>query len=448
MTTVSPMRSSVFARWRSALGGLDLRTVLAYRSLLLLDQVFFSATNFILTITLARAYSDEAFAAFGVGLSIALVAATVQKLIYIFRFSLMTPRTAGRYSPGVIAEHLLVLIGLAVPLAGGAVAAVALGVQGFPRYLALSVLVCGLIYCQVEFDRALQIKRGSAVGAFLLSFLYFLAVLLLAGLTYAVALPFELFMAGLAIFSVTKGAWIAASGARPRWRWGWRFLKQDLRQHGVSGGLITAAHAGFTHVPVMVLAGVSSAAQVATFIAMRSLTQPLSLILRSFDAADKNRLRTASGGTVAGARRVFWLTFLAYGGVPLLGLALISLGPEVLIRLAYGGKYMDSGHLLLAWCLFFTLLGVTNPQWSIVRLFDKDRVFTRWYLASAVLGTALAALLSPHLGADGAMIASLAGVTLLVLGGLATIRDVAFGIGDAVLPSERRGRPAAARPLG
>ena len=438
MKVVAAARSKIAAYGRAAARKVPSKAALTGRGLLLLDQIFFSAANFGLTITLARAYSDSAFAAFGVAVSVALIVQLAQRNVYILRYALLTPRTGRRYLPGILAEHLIFL-GVLVFVVGASLGTMhAMSVSGFPLYVVVSILACCLVYFQAEFDRAVQIKRGSTLGAFVLSFLYFIVIALLAALAFWAQMSFEVFMITLGAFAIAKGLWFAIFVVRPRWKWGWRFLMEDLRQNGVSGTLNAAISAGITHVPVMILASVSSATSVAGFIAMRGLTQPFNLIIRSLDAADKNRFRTASGGRISGARRFFWRLFVLYGTVPLGAIAIISANPDFLVRLAYGDKYQGLTELLYGWCFFFVLLGLFNPLWSIVRLFGKDNEFMAWNAASGVVGTAVALVACGPLGARGAMLAILCGMLLTVVGGLVTVRKIIFGSADGPLPSERR----------
>lgn len=415
------------------------------RTFLLLDQLCFSLTNFLLTITLARSYSELAFAAFGVGLSIALMAQAVQRNLYIMRFALLPPRAGRRYMSAVVAEHIIVVALLALVASVWAVAALFLDGSGFVVLTAFSTIVCGFVYFQVEFDRAVQVKRNSPAGAFVLSFLYLCTILVLAGLARFIALPFPLFMAGLVVFCALKGAWLAIFVARPRWRWGIHFMLQDLKHYGLSALMIAATSAGYTHVPVMVLAAEYPPSEVATFIAVRSLMQPVMLIFRSFDAFDKNRFRNASGGSIFGARRVFWRTFLGYGAAGLAGILIMSIAPNAIIRLAYGAKYAGAGMLLLAWCLFATLIGMVLPVMSVVRLVRKDHTFATWSVAAASLGTLLALVLCRPFGSTGAMAALLSGAALSVIGGLITIRSIVFGRIDGQLPSYRVARAPGGR---
>lgn len=418
--------------------------MLHYRGLLALDQVLFSATNFILTITLARAFSDVALAAFGVGLSTALIAQQFQRNIYISRFSLLTPRAGLRYLPGCAAEHLMVIGALSGVFVLMAVAAVVLRLGEYVIDMVICTLVCSFIYFQVEFDRAVMVKRGSATGAFLLSLLYFIVVLAASGLAFLAHIPFAAFMGVLIVFAVAKCGWLTLYITHPRWRWGLHFLADDMRRYGASAGMYAAAAAGVVHVPVMVLAASSSPSQVAALVAMRSLTQPIQLVVRSFDAAERNRFRTLAGGTTAGARRGYWRIFTLYAGVGVLGLLCVAMAPATLIHLAYGARFSGTSGLLLGWCVYALVLGITAAHMVVIRVLGRDNYFIPWLALGAIAATAFAAAFCATYGAMGAMLGTVCGASVTAAGGFHVIREVAFGRGNKPLPTQLRTRTRAA----
>jgi len=174
------------------------------RIYLLLDQAVFSGTNFILTVVLARTYSAAEFGSYGIGLSVAFIVQFVQRNVYIVSFSLMSRRVASRLSPGIVAEHLIVAGGavLLAALATGVVAATRTGQAGLD--IAVSTLVCTVIYFQVDFDRAVQVKRGSYRGALALSLAYLAIVVAMAVLAKQIHISFPVFMTLLGLVCTLK----------------------------------------------------------------------------------------------------------------------------------------------------------------------------------------------------------------------------------------------------
>jgi O-antigen/teichoic acid export membrane protein len=188
----------------------------------------------------------------------------------------------------------------------------------------------------------------------------------------------------------------------------------------------------------MVLAATRGPAEVAGMMAMRSLTMPLNLVLRSFDAVDKNRLRALSGGSASGVRRVFWRTMLSYGALGAAAMAVLALLSHPIIAIVYHDRYAGFTGLLLAWCAYCALLGLMQPLHSVVLLTGKQMSSTRLATISGVLAVAIALLTCRRFGATGAMTATLTAAALnVVLSGF-VVRAVIFGSQDLPLPKERR----------
>ena len=406
------------------------------RIYLLLDQAVFSGTNFILTIVLARTYSAAEFGSYGIGLSVAFIVQFIQRNVYIVSFSLMSRRVASRLSPGILAEHLTVA-GSAVLLAALATGVVA-AMHARPVYLdiAVSALVCTVIYFQADFDRAVQVKRGSYRGALALSLVYLSIVVAMAILAKRVHVGFPVFMTLLGLVCTLKSLWLGVLRVRPHWRWGLRLLARDWRRYGSVSVIQSASYAGGQHFPLMILAALSGSAQVAGLIAMRSLIQPLMLVIRSLDAGDKNRFRLMSSGRTAGARKVFWYTMLLYGGIGLSAVVVLAIFPNQIIAIVYHGKYAGLGGIMIAWAIYAGLLGFTFPIQSLTYLLHRQKQLTACIMVSGVTGIVLAAVLCGRYGMWGAMSATVISMAINLAGGLLVTRDIIVGRGDAPLPKE------------
>src|SRR5579883_749067 len=361
-------------------------TQLTGRILLLLDQVVFSLANFALTIILARMYSTTEFGAYGIALSIVLVVQFIQRSLYVVSLSLMSKRRAARYLPAILAEHLLV--------AGIALLGVALwvGLTLLRRDvhvpdLAMSTLVCTAIYFQADFDRALLVKRGTFAGALVLSILYLVAVLVLGWLAKRAQMSYEEFMLLLAMCCVARGLWLLTLRAAPRWGWGLRLLAADWRRYGWPSVMQASTSLGTQHAPIFILSALRGSAAVAGLVAMRSLTQPLMLVTRSLDAADKNRFREDTKGGTASLRRVFWRTAALYAAIGVGAIVVLSAFPETIISIAYHGKYIGYGWVMISWGVYSTLLGLNFPVQSVVYVLHRQGAFARLTVLNACVGT-------------------------------------------------------------
>lgn len=406
------------------------------RMYLLLDQIVFSVTNFILTIVLARLYSASEFGCYGIGLAVAFVVQFIQRNLYIVGLSLMSQRIATRLLPGILAEHSIVA-GTALLIAIVGTGIVAFSHAG-PASLdvALATLACAIIYFQADFDRAVLVKRRAYLGALALSIVYFFVVIGVAGLAKFLHWSFAGFMVSLSALCAIKASWFLMLRVRPHWVWGLRLLARDWRRHGMPALIQAGSSACTQHVPLMILATVGGSAEVGGLIAMRSLTQPLTLVIRSLDAGDKNRFRAASCGRTAGARRVFWRTMLVYGAIGGSAIAVLSIFPRQIIELAYHGKYQGLGGILIGWALYSALLGLSFPIQSLVYLLGRQRALTFWTIVSGVIGVGIAVALCGRFGIWGAISASVISMAVNTLGGLHVTRDLALGRTDLPLPRE------------
>jgi O-antigen/teichoic acid export membrane protein len=427
----------------------------ATRILLFADSLLFSVANFLLTISVARIYSERQFAAMGVALAFVLAVQAVQKALYIVRVSLMPLEAARRRRGGILAEHLMVVAG-AVCCAGAVAGIGTLAGAGEQfRLIGLAAVASYLIYFQADFDRAILLKLGSALRPALLSLSYVIATAVLGALAKWRGLSFPGFILGLVVFSVGKGCVVAALvGAWPRWRQGWRLLRLDWKRYGLPSVVGAANYAGFTHVPVMLLESMSGPLEVSVYVAMRTIMQPLMVVIRSLDAADKNRFHERSGATRGGVRRVFWRTMALYGGIGLAALAVLAAAPNELILIVYKGKYLGHPELLIGWCLFALMLALGMPIQSVIYLLHRQRQLIGWGMVSSLTGFGLALLACGPLGARGAMLSMLCGAAVGMLGQIWSIRDVVLrplargAQGESIDATARAARPAAEAPGG
>jgi O-antigen/teichoic acid export membrane protein len=410
------------------------------RIYLFLDQVVFSGTNFILTIFLARTYSASEFGSFGIGLSTAFIVQFVQRSVYIVPYSLMSPRVAARLAPGILAEHLLV--------AGGAVFLVALATaitaaiehRGIALDIAVSTLVCTVVYFQSDFDRAVQVKRGSNRGALALSLVYLVIVIAVALVGWLIKPSYPVLMTILGFACTLKFLWLCILRTRPHWAWGRRILGRDWRRYGTLAIVQSGSYAGGQHFPLMILGALSGAAQVGGLAAMRSLIQPLMLVLRSLDAGDKNRFRSLANGRTSGARKAFWYIMFLYGAIGLFAVTLLAVFSNWIIAVVYHGKYVGLGGIMTAWGVYAGLLGLNYPIQSLTYLLHRQKQLTTWIMVSGAIGVILAAALCARYGMWGAMTATVVAMGLNVVSGLIVTRDVIAGRDDVPLPKELSAR--------
>jgi O-antigen/teichoic acid export membrane protein len=411
--------SRLFFGWA---GGKDGRAF-PLRISLFLDQIVFSASNFLLTISIAQAYDNSSLAGYGIGLSLALSMQSAQRGIYIVPFALRSTRIARKGIAGRVAEHIIMLTILFPFLLIAAFALSKTTMQSAPSTILASVF-CALLYFGLEFERMALIKCGHIWAPLICSILYGAVVGLVALL--ARQLSFETSITILCVFCVAKSIFVLLFVSRPRWSWGYRMLKRDLQIYAPWSVMGALYYSGYNQVPFLVLAATREPAQAAAFVAIRSLTQPLQIVIRSLDIVDKHSLKDESAGTADGIRAAFWRTFISYSCIGLAAVVVMAVFRQPILRLAYDTKFQAFPLLLPLLGLFSAILAITLPVESIVNISRKFNSSTLWRLLSALFGAGLAFVLSPIWGAYGAALATVFGAIFALVGSMYALRRVIF----------------------
>lgn len=327
------------------------------------DQLLVALTNFGLTIAVGRAFGADELAAYGIGLSVGLMVQGLQRHAVTIPLMLRTAAWAERHRGAIIAEQLFVL--LPAVLAGAAALIAAYGLA--PRFvylIVLSSLVCLLIYVQLEFARAFLVKIGKAHLLLLGAAFYALAVAICAAGALHGLLGYEVMLAAIAAAMALHVLAVALLAGRFAAREGARRLAADVRKYGGWAAAATATYAGYNHVPLLILGAIAAPVHAAVFVAARSLLQPLQIVLRGLDVADKNLFAELRKDQPA-SRFILKLTVL-YALVGILFGAAAGFGAERLLTLAYGQKFAGYGAAVVAWVPAYILLSISTPLESLV----------------------------------------------------------------------------------
>jgi O-antigen/teichoic acid export membrane protein len=331
------------------------------------DQILVALTNFGLTLAIGRAFGAEELASYGLGLSIALMIQALQRHAITIPLMLQPHERVARRRGGVVAAHFLVLVaGLLVAALGFGLVTLAEAGR-YPRLIWLATVVCLVVYLQLEFARAFLVKLGRP-WLLLTSATWYAgvsAMLALAALAHRLDYETLLMLLGGAMLLHALGL-VLAAGA-PDLRQGGRLLSADFMQYGGWAGVATATYAGYNHVPLLILGALLAPVHAAIFVAARSLMQPLQILLRGLDVADKSGFAQGAGSPRDPAALRFTLRlallYAAVAGLLAVGVALLA---EPLIRLAYGAKFADAAPALIAWAPVYVVLSITMPLESLV----------------------------------------------------------------------------------
>lgn len=340
------------------------------------DQVLVAMANFGLTVAIGRAFAAEELASYGLGISVGLMVQAVQRHAFIIPLMLQPNARAVRRRGGIVAAHLAVL-GCALMLgAAGLLAAHEMGASHYGRLIIAASAVCLIVYMQLEFSRAFLVKLGRPLLLFASAGWHagVSTVLAVAALTHHV--DYEMLLALLGSAMLLHALAVVAVARRFSLVQGLHLLAADLRRYGGWAVAATATYAGYNHAPLLILGALASPISAAAFVATRSLMQPLQVLLRGLDIADKSVF--SENARTPHARTAFAVTVklaALYAIIAsVLGVA-IGLNAERLIELAYGAKFAGFGPALIAWVPVFILLSVTMPFESLVYARQDFRLY-------------------------------------------------------------------------
>lgn len=397
---------------------------LLIRAISLSDQVLFSGANFLLTIILARFFSEIELASYGIGLSIAMTLQGVQRSSYVVQNSLLVPPVFKRRARKVIGQQLVAwafLFSLELLTIFGC--SFIWGESPFFRAIAYSSVVLTLVYIQLDFDRILMIKYERFVDPLVTSALYLVVVGSMYMLIPIYHLSFEFFMVVIGLYTFLKSSWLLAIIGKPDLFWGWRLMVRDARRYFLASIVGVAGYAGYSNFPIFVLGSVAAPVQSAAYAAMRSLMQPLLVVVKSLDIIDKNFFPSHSKSK-DNLRGPFLRLFALYGGGALAMIAGMAVFGEPIVRFVYGEKYATYSDLLVGWGLIFLMLTITSPIETVIVKLNKINSYNLMRIPAGIVGVVLAYLLCADMGAWGAILACLSGWTISVGSALWMMRSV------------------------
>ncbi len=331
------------------------------------DQIVVSLTNFGLTIAIGRAFTAEEFASYGIGLSIGLMVQALQRHTVTIPLMLRpTGRIAQRHQ-AILAEQFLMLLGVLIAGAAAIGNVHLLGASRYGHLITAASVVCLIVYIELEFSRAFLIKIGKPWFLLAGAAWYALVSLILAGAALTRRVDYETLLIILGGAMILHALTLTAIAGRPAWRKGWTLLWVDIRRYGGWSAAATLTYTGYNHVPLLMLGALAAPIHAAAFVATRSLLQPLQIILRGLDIADKSMFAEAAKQPYAREALSITLTLAAlYALVGFVFCAIAGLFADNLIALAYGPKFAGFGAALLAWIPVYILLSVAMPLESLV----------------------------------------------------------------------------------
>jgi len=393
-----------------AAGRLRLARLMATRFATVGDQLLVALANFWLTVAIGRAFHAEELASYGIGLSAGLMVQGLQRHTIVIPLVLEPKSRVLRRCGAIIGQHWIMLAVTLAIIGPGVATAAALGATGYGQQIIAAFGACLIVYSELEFARAIFIKLDRPFCLLVGSAFY--AVLCgglgLAALTHWLDFPQLLALLAAAMTCHAVGVSITV-GDLSLTR-GWAVLRTNIRRYGAWSLVATGTYGGYIHFPLFLMGSLVDPIHAATFVATRSIMQPLQILLRGLDLADKAAF--AEKASAPHSYAAFLASLKLAGLYAVAGSTfsvLAALFAEPLLQLTYGPKFAGAGSTLIAWGPVFILLGCMMPLESLVY---ARRCFGGYYFARAigsVLAIALTAPLVFRFAEKGAILACTAG---------------------------------------
>lgn len=403
-----------------------LQSRLMIKGFFLAEQVFFSGANFLLMVVLTRYYSEFQVSAFGIGLSASLIMQSILHNCYMVHNAVLPPAIVRRRAAKVMGQHLLLWLSIAAAELLLVIFLIAGDYGDAVVELALTTLATSLLYGHLSFDRVMMIKHEKYASPMIAALLYALLVTALFAMNLMeIRISFCIAMSLIIIFAALKILYTSLALPRPDFFWGFRLAKKNLRRNLLPAMNGTLGYTGYNHIPLFILGTLPSAMPAATFTAIRGLTQPLQLLIRSMDVIDKNFFQTK---TIMNARDVRnkllrQLSLYAFLAAALI-IAAVFFG-EALIHLAYGAKYADASPVLVGFSFWAFLLVVSYPLETVIVRKGRLNLYNNTRLIAGLVGIIAASFLATETyGALGCIIACIIGSVTAISLTLWLLRDV------------------------
>jgi O-antigen/teichoic acid export membrane protein len=400
-----------------AAGRLRVARLMAIRFATVGDQMLVALANFWLTVAIGRAFAAEELASYGIGLSVGLMVQALQRHAVIIPLMLEPKSRVLRRSGGVIGQHWIILAATLAVSAAGAVVLEVLGVAEYGKQIMIASGVCLVVYAELEFARAIFIKLDRPLSLLGSSLAYAALSGVLGAAALAHGLSFPALVILLAAAMLIHAASVSALLGEISLSRGSAILGANLRRYGGWSLVATVTFSGYNHIPLFMLGHLLPPVHAATFVATRGLMQPLQILLRGLDLADKAAFAEKTFPPHSRAALFAALKLAGFYTVAssLFTVAIVQFA-EPLLLLTYGPKFTGVAAVLGAWAPVFILIGCSMPLESLVY---ARRNFAGYYTARAIgsaLAIALTAPLVSSYAESGAILACAVGAFVAVSG--------------------------------
>jgi len=373
------------------------------------DQSMFSLASFILTLVLIRAYPKDEFAAYGIGLFAALVLAGVYRVSFAIPVALWLPREFRLRRKAIPALHFIVIASVLLSLAVITLTLGLLHATELAIRVTASLAAAASVYLSLDIDRVLLFRARTPREALSISTLYSSAIMFSGVCFFLFHPPFIWAMGALTMLGLVKTVFVGTLSGYPDWSHGSRLMKRLLRTAVGWNTVGSLACSSFLIVPQWILGLFTTPSQVAGFTAVRTPMQPLMVIIRSMDIIDKITSGSLNDGDPRLLRKHYWRAYLIYLAMCVTFCVAISFSADAIVEALLTAQYEEFAWTL-RWTAFLLVLTATSaPLETIVYQQRSYRSYAISQIMGGCIGAVCALPLSLHLGASGAVIASILG---------------------------------------
>ncbi len=357
------------------------------------DQMLVALSNFALTVAISRAFGAEEVASYGMGLSLGLMIQGVHRYAITIPLMMQLQHRVVRRCGGILAQHTLVL---ACALLLGLVSIFLTRearAEGHSLLIVESSCVLLLVYSELEFARTVLVKLSRPVFVLCSAVFYSAVCACLSIAAQKHWITYVDLLSALSVAMLVHALALAIIVRQFNLIQGYKLFLADIYRYGWWAVIAVATYSGYSHLPLLILGAMAEPKYAAAFVATRSLMQPLQVLLRGLDVADKSffsdRARSIDSRTAFQVTLKIALPYVAAAGVFVI---LAGFYSKELIALAYGPKFADANSAFLAWLPVTLIMSATFPFESLV--FSRSD-FRRYYLIRAFASLVAVALTIP-----------------------------------------------------
>lgn len=383
----------------------------------LMEAVTAAATNFAISVVIARSYSAATFSGYLTALSAAFVAMAFVRVSFSMACAVKPESWYARKLPALAAIHGLA-IAASITIISLLMISLAIAMGG-ELWVAAAVFAPGVIFWFLgyEFERGLLIRRSLHKRLVLIGLVQAAAMALVLLLVHEFAAPYMLLAAAMALIGCARTSVTVLAVTTPDWKKGARQFAAGMRRLGPSATAYLLGSVSCSHAPVFSLSFLATPEQAAAFGAMRTLFQPVQVFFRSRDVVVQAHFHSDRAADQRSLARQYWAGLLRTAVLSaLLSLVLLVSGPW-LVHAVYGGRFDAHMTTFWLWAVIMLCINLASITDAYVSYAGRQGRYGSAQIAAGIATVVLSVTLVTRWGDVGAAIAAIAGWSIILLGG-------------------------------